>query len=127
MYNNDLETLFTDSVTLYNGTFSGGDNITLSDSINNYRVFAIVDTNADSEGTQTINVYYKKTTYPAIIASIIDYNNTGGVLVLADVALISSDGIHYHCERSVQWNLDGNGITYFSTDQSAPFTIIGYR
>lgn len=125
--NSDLESLFTDSVTLYSGSFSGGDDITLSDNINNYKLFTIIDSNTDDEATQTINTRYKSAVYPSIIASIVEYNNTGGVLVLADVALTSSDGIHYHCERSVQWNLDGNGIAYFSTNQSAPFRIVGYR
>lgn len=126
--NAGLSSLFTERTKLYDGTFSGGDDITLSDNINNYRVFSIVDANTDSEATQTINIRYGSTiNFPTLTASIVDYNNTAGALVLADIALVPTDGTHYHCERSAQWNLDGNGVSYFSTDQSATFQIWGYR
>lgn len=125
--NNDLENYFTSSAVLFTGSVHGGTDVTLDDNINNYHAFAIVDNNADNEATQSINVKYKSNTYPSIVASIVDYNNTAGALVLADIALTSSDGIHYHCDRSVQWNLDGNGISYFSTDQTTDITIMGYN
>lgn len=125
--NSDLSNLFTSSVTLFNGSIQGGSNITLSDNINKYRMISIIDSNADNEASLIINVYYGSTSsYPAIIASIVDYNGTAGVMVLADIAFTSSDGTHYHCERSAQWNFDGNGIAYFSTNQSANIIIKGY-
>lgn len=123
-----LTALFTDSTTLFDNTIQGGSNITLSDNINNYRAFALIDGNTDNEASQSINVKFgSASSYPAIIASIVDYNNTAGQMVMADIALTSSDGIHYHCERSAQWNFDGNGIAYFSTNQSTSIKIVGYR
>ena len=124
----DLSVMLTSVTQLYSGTFSGGDDIVLSDNINNYRMFSIVDANADNEGTQLMNTRYGSTSiFPAIIASIVNYNGAAGCMVLADVGLVSNDGIHYHCDRSAQWNLDGNGVTYFNPDQSASFTIYGYN
>lgn len=123
----NLSNLFTSSVTLFNGSIQGGSDITLSDNINKYRMISIIDSNADDEVSQIINAYYGSTSsYTAIIASIVDYNSTAGVMVLADIAFTSSDGTHYHCERSAQWNFDGNGIAYFSTNQSANIIIKGY-
>lgn len=125
--NTSLSNLFTSSVTLFNGSIQGGSDITLSDNINKYRMIVIIDDNADSEASQIINVYYGSTSsYLAIIASIVDYNGTAGVMILADIAFTSSDGTHYHCERSAQWNFDGNGIAYFSTNQSVNIIIKGY-
>lgn len=125
--NNSLENYFTNATALFTGSIHGGTDITLEDNINNYHAFSIIDNNADNEATQSINVKYKSNTYPSIIASIVDYNDTAGALVLADIALTTSDGVHYHCARSVQWNLDGNGISYFSTDQTTNITIMGYN
>lgn len=123
-----LDSLFTTGVQLYSGNIQVGSNITLSDNINNYRAYTLIDQNTDGESTQAVNVYFgSSASIPSIIVSIVEYNAAYTVMVLADIALTSSDGIHYSCVRSAQMNLGSNGVEYFSGNASTDIVIIGYK
>jgi hypothetical protein len=123
---NEFKDLFTRAILLYSGSPSVGDSITLSDSINKYKYILIVDVNADSEASGSINTYYGSVSnYPAIIASIVDYNATYEVMVLADIAFVPVDATHYTLVRSAQMNISANGVAYFGKQETAALAIYG--
>ena len=125
--NSKIDALYTQGVKLFEGQISAGSNITLNQNINNFKLYAIMDANADNESTQDINpLYGDASSFPALIASVVDYSSGADVMVLSDIALVSSDGIQYTCVRSAQVNLNSTGVAHYSNNQARTITIWAY-
>ena len=117
-------------VELFSGSVTTGDDITLSEHINNCRFIVVVDTNLQSESATMINSFYNKTGRGLTInCGITDMNNTltPAVLCISDIAMTNTDGIHYHVERSGQINISSTGVEYFADTRTASISIYGYR
>ena len=120
-----------ESVILFSGNITAGDDITLSEYINHFKFLYIIDGNALEEGQLLMNSLYGNTTGRGgtITAGLTAYVSsvTPPIMTVSDIALTNTDGIHYHVERNAQINISSTGIEYFSATRTSSLIIRGYR